>query len=120
MTIITHKAGQITPTAVEGYRASRAARTIVADVANRSEADITFRAFGLRTGSFRLVFDGEVPALKAYAVLSTPQRLSISNTEVASLNMAFVVPEGRDLDIEQDDDVPDLWRIVVPFLEVKL
>lgn len=117
-TTIAHSGGTITPVAVEGYRASRPARTVVHDVLNRENPDVTLRVFGLRTGSLRLVFRGEAEALSAFAALSIPQTLSASNTDVDAIAMSFVVAGGN-LDLEQDDDDTALWRIIVPFREVR-
>lgn len=117
-TTIAHTGGTITPLAVEGYRASRPARTIVHDILNQQNSDVTFRAFGLRTGTLRLVFRGESDALRAYDSLSVPQTLTASNTDVEAIAMAFVIA-GGDLDLEQDDEDAALWRIIMPFREVR-
>lgn len=116
-TTITHSAGTILPIAVEGYRAARPIRNLVHDALNRSSPDITYRPAGLRSGTFNLVFDSEASALNAFAVLAVPQAFTITNVDLASLNMRFVVA-GGDLDIEQDRSVAGPWRVAVPFQEV--
>lgn len=116
-TTIIHSTGTITPVAVEGYKVSRQARTLVHSILNREDDDISLREFGLRSGSFRLVFEGESAALAAYAALCTPQMLTINNPDVAALGMAFVIADG-DVDLEQDSDVANVWRVIVPFREV--
>ncbi|MFJ2532791.1 hypothetical protein [Microbacterium maritypicum] len=117
MTTITYSAGIITPTAVEGFRASRPIRNLVQEVLDRAEPDIDFRPAGLRTGTFRLVFDGEAAALTAFDALAREELFTIANGDVDGLNMKFAIPEG-DLDLEQDDTVVTMWRIQVPFQEV--
>jgi hypothetical protein len=111
---VTHSTGTITPTAIEGYESEREAYTVVGDILNRSNPDVTFRAFGLRTGSFRLIFADEAAALAAEAALSVPQVLTINNPDVASLVMSFVIAGGS-LSLQQDTH---FWRLLVPFHEV--
>ncbi|KNY07915.1 hypothetical protein [Microbacterium sp. GCS4] len=116
-TTITHATGTVVPTALEGYRASRPARTLVHRILNRADDDVTLREFGLRSGSFVLVFDGEAAAVAAFAALGVPQKLAITDTAVHSLAMSFVIAEGE-LSIEQDRDNVRLWRVTVPYNEV--
>ncbi|WP_217584865.1 hypothetical protein [Microbacterium sp. GbtcB4] len=119
MTTITHTAGTITPELIDGYQASRTTRSIVHDILNRPNPDITFRPAGLRRGEFRCLFMDQADALSAYAALSVPQVLSISDADVPAIDMSFVIgPEGEQLDIELDDDTRSAWWIVVPFVEV--
>lgn len=118
-TTITHTTGAVTPVAVEGYRARRASNTVIGDVINRANPEVTLRKFGLRTGSFRLLFDNQADALDADAVLSIEQVLSISDPDVAALSMSFVIPEGDGLEVEQDRDNANLWWVTVGFQEIK-
>lgn len=117
MTTIIHSSGVITPLAVEGYRASRRINNVFHDIANRADRDVTFRPAGLRVGTFRLVFDNEPAAMEAFAVLASSQAFTINNPDIDSLNMTFVAGDG-DLDIEQDADVVNVFRVLVPFEEV--
>lgn len=117
MTTIMHSGGSLVPTAVERFSASRTVNTIVHDLLNREDPDVTFRPAGLRTGRFRLVFENEDAALSAYDTLASAQPFTILNPAVTPLNMTFIVA-GGDLTIEQDSDVATLWRIDVPFQEV--
>lgn len=114
---ITHLAGTIVPELIDGYTASREARTIVHDIINRSNPDVTLRAPGLRRGSFRCLFPVQGDAIAAYGTLGTPQVFTITDPEVPAVGMSFVVAEG-DLDIELDDETRAAWWVIVPFVEV--
>lgn len=116
---ITHSTGTVTPELIDGYQATRPTRTIVHDIINRPHPDITFRPAGLRRGEFRCLFPDQADALSAYAALSIPQVLAISDPDVPAIDMSFIVgPEGESLAIELDDETRDAWWIVVPFVEV--
>lgn len=117
MTTITHGAGVITPTIVDGYSARRTANTVVHDILNRSNPDVSLRAFGLRSGALTLVFADQTTALDAYAVLSVPQVLSIMDPDVESIGMSFVVADG-DLEIALDEETRSVYVVTVPFREV--
>lgn len=116
-TTIVHSAGTIVPTALDAYRAHRAARTLVHGNLNRADDDITLRDAALRAGDFRLTFETTTAAFDALTVLSRAQPLTLINSDVPSMGMAFVVADG-DLDIQQDDTVTAVWYITVPFTEV--
>lgn len=117
MTTITHSAGVIVPDVVDGYEASREARTIVHDIINRSNPDVTLRAPGLRRGNLSCVFAVEASAQAAYAVLGVPQVLTLVDVDRTSIGMSFVVA-GGDLTIGLDDETRDVWIVAVPFVEV--
>lgn len=116
-TTITHSTGTILPTVVNGYEASRESRTIVHPILNRSNPDVTFRAPGLRRGSLVCVFATETAAVAAFAVLSVPQVLTLSDTSAPSVAMSFVVAEG-DLNVALDPETRVVWLVTVPFVEV--
>lgn len=117
MTTITHSTGVIVPKIVDGYTAKREARTIVHTVLNRPSPDITLRAASIRRGEFKCVFGGEVEAVDAFAILSIPQVFTISDPDVPSIYMTFVVAEG-DLALELDEATRSVWLVRVPFVEV--
>lgn len=116
-TSITHSFGSITPEVVDGYTASREARTVVHPILNRSDPDITLRATGLRTGSLSCVFKDQASAITAYGILSVAQVLTLTDPEVPAVDMSFVVAEG-DLEIALDDETREVWIVTVPFVEV--
>lgn len=116
-TTITHSEGSIVPVAIDGYEASREARTVVHPVLNRSSPDITLRAMGLRTGTLTCVFDDQNDAISAYGSLSIPQILTLTNDDIPSINMTFVVgPEGEQATIALD--LQTRWILNLPYVEV--
>ncbi|KNY06868.1 hypothetical protein [Microbacterium sp. GCS4] len=117
MTTITHSAGVITPTIVDGYRASRAARTIVHRIIGRPDPDVSYRPASLRSGQLTCVFAVEADAHAAEAVFSVPQPLTLNDTDV-SIGMTFIVPEGGSIEVELDDETRDVWLVRVDFEEV--
>ncbi|MEV8265965.1 hypothetical protein AB0P00_17645 [Microbacterium sp. NPDC077057] len=114
---ITHSTGTLTPELIDGYEAIRPTHTVVHDILNRPNPDITFRAPGLRRGQFRCLFPEQADALSAFAVLSIPQVFAITDPEVDAIDMSFIVGEG-DLSITLDEDTRDVWWITIPFVEV--
>ena len=114
---ITHTTGVITPRVVEGYQASREARTVIHDILNRSNPDVTLRAPGPRRGSLKCIFATEAEAVAAYGVLSVPQLLQLSDGTVPSVSMSFVVADG-DLAVSLDPETRVVWIVDVPFVEV--
>ncbi|MFS6529703.1 hypothetical protein V8Z69_07495 [Microbacterium aurugineum] len=115
-TTIAHSAGVIVPDLIETFEASREARTVVHDVLNRSNPDITLRTAGLRRGSLSCRFVEEASAQDAYVILAVPQVLSMTNADVPSVAMSFVVAEG-DLALSLNKGTGAFW-VTIPFVEV--
>jgi len=118
-TTITHSAGVITPELVDGYEATREVRTVVHDIINRTNPDVTFRAPGPRSGSLRCLFPVQADAIAAYGVLSTPQVFTLTDPDVPAVGMSFIVA-GGDLTIALDDNTRGVWWVTAPFVEVAL
>lgn len=118
MTTITHAAGTIAPEVVNGYEATREVRTIVHTIMNRPDPDIAFRAPGRRRGILTCVFAVEADARDAYGVFSEPQLLALTDPDVPTVAMTFVVA-GGDLVIRLDDETRSVWLVDVPFQEVE-
>lgn len=116
MTTITHSAGVMTPTVVDGYKAARSPRTILHPILGREGDDVTFRPAGLRKGTLRLVFALEADAHAAVAVLATPQVLTLDDPDI-NITMSFVVAED-DIAPELDDETRKVWIVSTPFREV--
>lgn len=116
-TTIAHSAGTITPSSMPTLLTTSTANTLVHDILNRADPDVTLRVAGLRRGSWQLVFDDETAALSAFEVLRVPQVLTLSNTDVPAIGMAFVVADG-DIALELDPNTKAFWTIEVPFVEV--
>jgi hypothetical protein len=105
------------PTALQNYRASREGRTLVHGVLNSAAPDVSFRPFGLRSGSLTFAFDSAATAHAFVNAAAMPQTLALAAPEVPGIDMSFVAA-GDDLDIEQDDSVSTVWYVTVPFQEV--
>lgn len=117
MTTITHSTGVIAPTIVNGYRATRAARTIVHRIIDRPDPDVSYRPASLRAGQLTCVFAAEADAHAAVTAFCTPQQLTLHDSDVA-IGMTFVVPEGGSVDIELDANTRSVWLVRVDFEEV--
>lgn len=117
MTTITHSTGVITPTVVDGWSASREARTKVHDILGRSDPDVTLRPAGLRAGTLKLVFATEQAAADAVAVLAVPQVLTLADADRPSLAGRFVAADGT-IELQLDDETRDVWIVTCPFREV--
>ncbi|MHC9045822.1 hypothetical protein ACYX8G_14645 [Microbacterium saperdae] len=116
-TTITHTGGTITPTLIDGYRAARALGSIVHEIPNRPNPDVSLRAAGLRRGEFVLVFADQVDAVAAFAALGVAQVLVLVSTDLPPINMSFIVA-GGDLVIELDRVTRKSWTVTVPYQEV--
>lgn len=114
---ITHSTGTISPTVINGYEATREARSVVHQILNRSDPDVTLRAPGLRRGALKCVFATEAEAVSAFGVLSIPQVLVLNDSTAPSIGMSFVVADG-DLHVTLDPETRVVWIVTVPFVEV--
>lgn len=116
-TTITHSAGTFSPF-LNGYEAESEARNVVHPILNRSDPDVTYRAAGLRTGTFTILIGEQADAFAAYDILRLPQTFAISDPDVPALSMSFVIPEGTKIGIALDPETQAAWIITVPFAEV--
>lgn len=112
---ITHSAGTIVPTSLSKWQAEAEANTIVHDILNRSEPDVTFRAVGLRRGTLTMSFASGADAYAARAVLVLPQVFALVHDVVAQVSMRFVVAGGAISDVLGEAGE---WSLTVPFVEV--
>lgn len=117
MTTLTHSTGSLM-VFVNGYEATREARTIVHPILNRSEPDITLRPAGLRTGTLTLLIAEQADAVSAFGILSVPQVFTITDPDTPAIDMSFVTPEGGTIGIALDPETQDAWILTVPFAEV--
>ncbi|WP_067200121.1 hypothetical protein [Microbacterium sp. XT11] len=116
-TIITYTGGTITPAVVEGFEASRPARTIVHTILGRPDPDITFRPAGLQRGTLTLVFPNGAQARAAEAALVVPRVFTLTDIDVPEVAMQFVVADG-DVTTRLDLETQQAWIVQVPFQEV--
>lgn len=117
MTTIIHGTGSITPEVVNGFEASREARSIVHTILGRPDPDVTFRPAGLRSGTLSLVFADGATAASAEAALTVPQVLTLTDPDVPKVGMSFVVAGGGVRTV-LDDETRTVWIVEVPFQEV--
>lgn len=116
-TIITYSGGKIAPEVVNGFEASRSARSLVHTILGRPDPDITFRPAGLRKGTLSLVFANGAAAASAEAALVVPRVFTLVDADVPNVGMSFVVAEG-DVESALDLDTQTVWIVRVPFHEV--
>lgn len=116
-TTITYTGGTITPEVVEGFSASRSARSIVHNIMGRTDPDITLRPAGLRKGTLTLVFATGALAQAAEAILAVPQIFALSDADVPEVNMQFVVADG-DIRTTLDLETQTAWLVEVPYQEI--
>lgn len=107
----------VAPDNVDGYEASRGARTKVHNVLGRVDPDITLRPAGLRTGTLTLGFIGESDAFDAHTQFSKGVVWTFY-TDERPITFSFVVPDGGTISLRLDDATRDLWFISLPFSEV--
>lgn len=112
---ITHSTGVISPTSMTQWSASTPARTIIHEILDRSDDDVSFRPAGLRRGTLTLVFETGSDAYAARAILMRPEPFTLAHDRVPEVGMTFVFAEG---------DMGDVlgraseWTLTVPFREV--
>lgn len=113
---ITYTGGAIAATATTEYRAERPARTIAHPILGSENVDYTFRPFGKRSGSFKLVFADAATADAALAALSVPRVFALASVSRPGINMSFVIINGTAPSLEPGSAGETL--VYVPFQEV--
>lgn len=115
-TTISNGLDTLTPALVDGWEATREARTIVHDILGTNDAAVTLRPHKLRSGTLAIVV-GTDPALAAAleAMLSAGDVLALASTEQTTVAMSFVVSGDVTLSL---DDTRMVWLLEVDFQEV--
>lgn len=114
---ITHSTGTIVPKVIDGFQASIPVRTVVHTILGRPDPDITFKAAGLRSGTFALVFATGADAAAALAVLRVPQVFTLTDPAVPEVGMSFVIADD-DIQSALDGVTRRAWIVTVPYQEV--
>lgn len=104
------------PIQVNGYQASRPARTVAQQIANSSEVAVTVIPAGPRSGSLELLYDDPVDAMAAETLFASGSLFVFADTDVPEVGMTFAPADG-DVGTEQDD-TREAWLVTVPFVEV--
>lgn len=107
----------VTPLLVDGYEATRDARSVVHEVAGKTFPDVTLRPAGSRRGRLRMLFATETDATAAYAALSAQRVFMLTEADLPGIEMRFVIADGEML-IGLDDEGRRRWWVEVPFVEV--
>lgn len=111
---ITSGATVITPTAVDEYESSATPGTIIHEIINREDPDVTLRPASLRRGVLNLSFRTDAASRAAEEALATPG-VWTWDAPVASVGMTFVVAGG---DLGRRMMTTGRWLVTVPFVEV--
>lgn len=107
----------VVPEVVDGFRAAREARTIVHDVLGSADVDVSMRPVGLRRGVLQMVFADAVAASAGEDLAATTQLLTLTDPDVPTVGMTFVVA-GGEIGLELNDETRSAWVLSVPFVEV--
>jgi hypothetical protein len=118
-TTITNGVDTITPTLVNGYRSGRPSRNVEHDILDRADPDVSLQPAGTRKGTLELVFDTEADAVAAETLHAGISTWLLGNTDHASVDMAYVLAAGGEVELELDD-TRKAWVVRVPFREVLL
>ncbi len=114
-TTISNGDDTLTPALVNGWEATREARTIVHDILGTNEPAVTLRPHKLRSGTLEIVVGTDaVLAAALDGMLSAGDVLTLASTE-QPVGMAFVASGDVKLSL---DDTRMVWLIEVDFQEV--
>lgn len=145
-TIITADNGTaIYPTLVDGFQSSRESQNLVRPILGREAPSVALRPATLRTGMLTLVFaaasvgttelviidgivqslatpsqDGESASAEAEALHASGRKFVLTDTDRASVEMAYVVQQGGRITRSLDSATRRVWLLTVDFQEVPL
>lgn len=104
----------ISPDAVDEYESRSTPGTIVHDIINREDPDVTLRPASTRSGSLKLTFSDQVASRAAEDALRTGAVWTWT-APIPELSMSFVVYGG---DIVRRWMSSGRWVVEVPYREV--
>ena len=109
-------AGSTSPLAVAGpSEASRQSRNVIHDLLDGS-IGVSFVAPRPRSSDMVTLYTDRAEAFAAFELLAEETSFTYTNTAMPELGMTFVL-DGS-LDINQDEDRPDIWYVRVGYQEV--
>lgn len=115
-TTISNGTDTLTPKLINGWEATREARTIVHDILGTNEPAVTLRPQGHRTGKLEIVVGTDASlAASIESMLCAGDLLTLASTERPTLGMSFVV--AGDV-VTRLDDTRQVWLIDAEFREV--
>lgn len=106
----------VTPTVIDGYRATTQSNNIVRQVIGASEPAVSFRTAGLRSGAMVCVFSDSDDAHDLFALLLEGSALTLSSSDRPEISMDFVSVEA--IDIALDDLTRSVWLVTFDWQEV--
>lgn len=115
-TTITTGTTTITPTLVTGWQASQESRNIVHTIIGRSTPDVTLKPANMRTGTLEMLFETAADADEARIVHMEAAVFTLTSSELAEVNMAYVV--AGTISSVLEDETRRLWTLSVDFQEV--
>ena len=116
MTSISDGATTITPLLVTGWESSRETQNVLHVIVGRADVDVTFRAAGLRSGTLTALCDSLELALQLEVLLAQPKRFTLTDTDHAAVNMAFVVAGA--IAVQLDDETRVQATVAVDYQQV--
>jgi hypothetical protein len=113
---ITLNGQTVSPLLVLTYETTRNVPTVVHRIIGRGDPDVTLQPAGLRSGTLDFLCASYADADSVVVLLTTPGVLTLTDDDVPSAGMAFVVT--GDLLAREDDQGTSRWIVSVPYAEV--
>lgn len=114
--LITWADLSVEPDLVLGYTRERASRNNVHAILDDPAPVVTLRPAALASGTLRLFFSAKSEALAAEDAHTLATVLEFSDSDNPEMDMRYVL--NGTLRLVQDDEMPELWTVEVPFQEV--
>ncbi len=120
-TTITGGPTLIVPIILTDLSETREGGSLVHRVLGRVDPDVTLRPAGLRSGRIELGFagaDAESASQSAVASLSTASVFTLVDTERATFDMRFIVPEGGRIERPIESETRAAFVVAFDYQEV--
>jgi hypothetical protein len=115
-TTISNSSDTLTPELVDGWEATRAARTVVHEILGSNEGAVTLRPHALRSGTLAIVVGTDAAlAVALEGMLTAGDVLTLASSEQPTIAMSFVVHGDVSSRL---DDTRKVWLIDAEFQEV--
>ena len=114
MTTISDGVTSVTPTLVDGYSASRAARNVLHTALDGTE-DVSLMPTAPRSGVLRAVFSDEADAWSLVGMLSEPGVFTVASA-LAVIDMSFTT--DGEIAVGLDDETRSVWIVEFGFREM--
>lgn len=88
------------PSALTTYRVERRSRNLVSEIPGTSDTTVSLKPAGLRRGTHEAVFESAAAAHACADDLAGARTFTLEHTEVASVDMTFVIPNGGVIAVE--------------------